>query len=622
MKYIKSFNENMSMAKSIISKKIEGFDKLKNILSKNLGYIGKFTEYLMNENVPISDLELLYNDLLNLRSKGKSIDISNLKYEAVIDKIQEEMNDLSINSFMKKLPSEQKALAKELLSSDYNLLLQVSKKENLNILLKKISRYKTKNELKNALNIFGKDPINSREKILEYAEGSNSTHIIYQSEKLLIIRIDKIEDVQKLGSDTSWCILRKGNWNTYTNGRWQYILYDFDRDELEPEFKIGFTLNKDLTIHAAHDVLDRSVIELLNIIIQKNNINRNDLVYRKESEEIIVTKDTISNINSRTTLNTLAEYSESVSIELIPNLISKIIDLSTGVNMVSKRAEILGKLINKFFSNKEFVTSEDLLNLDSRLLKVFEKVRNFYSKTLKNKYVKSIPDFTLPANVIIASIDMWSDNDLVDYFSKSDMDFIEIPGRHILNSADELGFRRGWTKEYINILSDKINELRNNVDWEKLNPFYKNNFNKNYIILNYVAGNPEKVDNSTIKSLNNNSKMDLAFLIKEPIDLSESSYIRANQINKWAMELIIKKDYEIEVSLDGANAAERLANHLDGYKLKFKISKVYLEKAKSLLANKSPKSKLGEILSKFRKRPKAGDIVTSEDGLISIRILS
>ena len=36
----------------LLVKKMEGFDKLKNLLSKNLGYIGKFTEYLMNENIP------------------------------------------------------------------------------------------------------------------------------------------------------------------------------------------------------------------------------------------------------------------------------------------------------------------------------------------------------------------------------------------------------------------------------------------------------------------------------------------------------------------------------------------------------------------------------------------
>jgi hypothetical protein len=147
MKYLKTF-ENMSMAKSIISKKMEGFDKLKEILAKNLGYIGKFTEYLMNENIPVQDLEVLYKDLLDLKTKQKNLDITNLKYEEVVDKVQDIRNDLSVNSLIQQFPSDQKAFAKELIKSNYNILLQASKKENISALVSKISRYKTKEELK------------------------------------------------------------------------------------------------------------------------------------------------------------------------------------------------------------------------------------------------------------------------------------------------------------------------------------------------------------------------------------------------------------------------------------------------------------------------------------------
>ena len=37
MKYLRTFNENMSLAKSIISKKMDGFEKLKTLLKSNLG---------------------------------------------------------------------------------------------------------------------------------------------------------------------------------------------------------------------------------------------------------------------------------------------------------------------------------------------------------------------------------------------------------------------------------------------------------------------------------------------------------------------------------------------------------------------------------------------------------
>ncbi len=42
-KYDNFVNENMEMAKSIIAKKMDAFDKLKTLLSKNIGYIGIVT---------------------------------------------------------------------------------------------------------------------------------------------------------------------------------------------------------------------------------------------------------------------------------------------------------------------------------------------------------------------------------------------------------------------------------------------------------------------------------------------------------------------------------------------------------------------------------------------------
>lgn len=99
MRYLKTF-ENMALAKSIISKKMDAFDKLKDLLKSNLGYIGKFTEYLMNENIPYIELENLYKDLVDLKSKQKPIEISSLKYEEVVDKIQHSKNDIMVNSLI------------------------------------------------------------------------------------------------------------------------------------------------------------------------------------------------------------------------------------------------------------------------------------------------------------------------------------------------------------------------------------------------------------------------------------------------------------------------------------------------------------------------------------------
>lgn len=276
MKYLKYFKENMDLSKSIISKKMAAYDKLKELMSKNLGYIGKFTEYLMEENISLPDLEKLYKDILNLKSKNHNIDISKMKYEKVVDKIQSINNDLLVKGLINRFPLEQKEIAKSIIEdskSNYNLILQTSKKDNLDVFLSKVSRYKTEDELLNALKIFSKDSFNNREEIIEYVNKSKDSNIVFQNDEIMIVNILDIVDIQKLGSDTSWCILGAGFWKTYTKDRYQFILYDFTKDHFNTEFKIGFTLNNDASIYAAHDILDNACKDSL-----RNVIGRYDLL--------------------------------------------------------------------------------------------------------------------------------------------------------------------------------------------------------------------------------------------------------------------------------------------------------------------------------------------------------
>jgi hypothetical protein len=253
MRYLKTF-ENLNKAKSIISKKMEAFDKLKVLLARNLGYIGKFTEYLMNENIPYDALVELYNQLLDLKSKGQSLDIAELKYEKALDRIQEIKNDSSVRNLTNQFPSEQKNIARQLSSrkDGFNLLLKVSKQADIAAFITKISRYKTSDDLRSALTIFSKERFNQREEVKKYVESSKSI-IALEKDNLVIVQIKSFDDIKKLGSDTSWCILGQSMYNSYTTNRLQFILFDYSKEEFETKFKIGFTLNKNLTIYACHD---------------------------------------------------------------------------------------------------------------------------------------------------------------------------------------------------------------------------------------------------------------------------------------------------------------------------------------------------------------------------------
>jgi hypothetical protein len=624
MKYLKSFNENMSLAKSIIAKKMDGFEKLKVLLKSNLGYIGKFTDYLMNENIPFSDLESLYNDLSDLKTKQKPIDISSLKYEQVIDKIQNTRNDLSVNSLIQQFPSEQKEIARELLKNgnNYNLLLQASKKEDLTALISKIRRYHTKDELTNALKLFGKVAFNDRDQIKEYLKTSKS-NLSFENDDTMVVKVNTLEDIQKLGSDTSWCILGSGMWNSYTKGRYQFIIYDFRKDTFDPFFKIGFTLNKDFSIHAAHNILDKSCQSQLTELISEQGIKFSELIPKVEL--VTITPEMIERINSRTSLTNLQSYADNVSNELILPLIKKFVSVTP--SLTDGKRNLLTQLLNTYFADVEYVTSNDLVKIDPKIEKW-----TLGSKCLKGKRVYEKPEFDsklLNSDVIVKMLDYWKEDSLFSVFSSTSVinNLAKVPG-HWLYSGEEVKFSDDWTKEKVTKVSDKFNEIWNkrksSDKWTSLNDYGKKCFNLVYVILNYVLDRKEVVDQEAISNLSTNDKVEYAYLLKMPIDLSvgKDNYFR--EINKWAVPLVVKKDYpDVRLYLDKPSTIALVDKLIDN-QLYFRSSKSQKDNFLYRIRNlqDSPgKKKIIDTIAKFPRTARVGNKVTSDDGKITIELI-
>jgi len=624
MKYLKTF-ENMSLAKSIISKKMEAFDKLKELLKSNLGYIGKFTEYLMNENIPYTELEELYKNLIDLKNKQKQIDISSLRYEEVLDKISIVKNDLTINSLISKFPSEQKNIARELIkdTDGYNLVLKAASSHKLDILLTKISRYHSKSELKTALSLFSKESMNDREKIKEFLKNSKSA-IVYENDNIMIVKVDNLSDIQKLGSDTSWCILRQSMWSHYTSGRYQYILYDFTKDDWDPKFKIGFTLNKDYSVHAAHDILDSGCSTYLNNFMQNNEIKYSSLI--PKSEVIEITNDMIQGLRKSSKVSLLTQYSDNMKLEQIPTFLKKLVDISTdsygSITFGESKLEIVKNCLNRYFSNKTYVTINDLTEIDSRIAK---NIKNFQSKNsgiLKRKVVGTYPIFNereLDSSISIKMLEIWKEEDLVEAFGTDLTYLVKIPANSwSFGRVEELRFSDGWDKEKIEAISNKINEIYKKGTWKSTFSDKKSkqlNFIKNYVILNYTIGREETVDKNAINSLTEDCKLEYAYLLKMPIDLSKCYYIRS--INKWTVPLIIKKDYDdVFIYIESIGSISSLVEHLEGYKLKFKLSKSNFSRYTMGTTSKVMK----DLLSKFKVKRRVGDVVKTDDEKISITL--
>lgn len=534
------------------------FDKLKNLLSKNLGYIGKFTEYLLHENIKYEDLVELYNQILDLKSKNTTIDISKLSYEEALDKIQDINSDLQVNGLISQFPGEQKRFSKDILdksswdySSNYNILLKVSKKEDVRTFISKVSRYKSKEELLKALKVFSKDANNSREQVKELLKNMKS-EVVFENNKILIVRVDEIEDVKILGSDTSWCILGQSMWNRYTKGRLQYIIYDYERDEYDPIFKIGFTLNKDGSIHAAHDILDNSSSDILRKTFSRNQLEFTNIVPR--TKEIEPTD--ISNINSKTGVDSLKQLLEDIPVEnkeTIMELLVKLFDIfgymrksKNGVvnrDITTSKTNILIKLINKYFYGISVIKIDDFISLDERVLK-YIKERDLLSDRLVDP---SKFKFKLNSNALSVNLDLCSDQAIIDS-NFSIHDFVKYGNKDYTKPIPDDKLEKDRT--VLNKMCDRLNKIyrEDKVTYGDSNRvgIRKDPFAIRMAFLNAILGRKEdcpdydKIVNSIISS---ETKSYYPGLFSDKIDISDANIKFDNSNNKFPIDMIEVKDY-------------------------------------------------------------------------------
>lgn len=593
-KYDGFINESMDQAKSLIAKKMAAFDKLKNLLSKNLGYIGKFTEYLLNENIKYEDLVELYNQILDLKSKNATIDISKLSYEKALDKIQDINNDLQVNSLISQFPSEQKKFAKEILkksnnnwdhSTNYNIFLKVSKKEDVKTFISKVSRYKTQDELLKALKVFSKDAQNSREQVKELLSNMKS-EVVFENDKILVVRVEEIDDIKILGSDTSWCILGQGMWNRYTKNRIQYIVYDYNRDEFDPKFKIGFTLNKDGSVHAAHDILDNSANSVLKETFEKNNLKYKDVLPRVKEIE---TAD-INSISSKTGVESLKQLADDIPIdnkEVISSLIVRLFDVfgyrrpsKTGIinkEITTSRTNILTKLINKYFNGISAITPDNFKGLNERILMYVKEKRIMWDRFVDpTKF-----NFSLNSDALSVNLDLCPDQAIVD--SNFGMhDFTKYGTKDYTKPIPDDKLEKG--RDVLNKLCDRMFKIYkedkvvyNDGKGTSSVGVRKDTFETRMAFLSAILGRKEECPDfdKIASNVSPSTKSYYPGLFSKYIDLSET-YIKFDNMNvNFPIDLIEVKDYpesKVYISKYGLlNQIPKLLEHLKGKQLTLNV---------------------------------------------------
>jgi len=224
--------------------------QLKNILSSNLGYLGKFTEWLFKDNT-ITFLEDIYKMIKNV---GLDKDINSFETaEDLYDYLTDKKFNTKVNQIINSLPSR----SRNLVNQDLKDLIK-NNIDNSNSIKdfysKKGGRYKNiKDLIKDTksliLNLQGEWNPES----IDYKEGE----LIYKDSNTLILWIDDYNRSCDLGSK-HWCISTSEDmFKGYTKGfKKQYFIYDFTKDISDKKSMIGATIDmngKPTDIHYKDD---------------------------------------------------------------------------------------------------------------------------------------------------------------------------------------------------------------------------------------------------------------------------------------------------------------------------------------------------------------------------------
>lgn len=208
-------NENIQKARAVLrqaglNQNDPRFVRLRALLSNNLGYIGKFTEWMVLNKVSYEQLESLFNRIKD-RRLSKPIDQFNTP-EEVIDEIIRKKSDSDIHQMLNAIPSKTREFIQE--CDDFNnlenFLIQHADKKDLIIdfFSKKGGRYGDEDEYEVIENI-----IDDLEKVIDsksisdiskLSKNSNDIKFVLEDDDMLIVAVN-YEGIQEVGSGY-WCI--------------------------------------------------------------------------------------------------------------------------------------------------------------------------------------------------------------------------------------------------------------------------------------------------------------------------------------------------------------------------------------------------------------------------------
>lgn len=220
----------------------------------------------------ISNFIERYPQLISKLSKGNIIpydgqygmiqltqEIHQLSCQKRVDVVLNQFNT-SQKKLLKALPKDSKII------SSFSKFDQLSKAKQRNF-IRKVSTIEDVNEILNQLSFVVSNHFNwDKKSILDYlnnVEGLNY-EIVVEKENLLLLDVKDYDTIKRIGKTTNWCISKnKTYWRNYMNerDRKQYVLIDLGQKEDSENSIIGFTVQKNHGIVAAHSFTNKNMLQ-------------------------------------------------------------------------------------------------------------------------------------------------------------------------------------------------------------------------------------------------------------------------------------------------------------------------------------------------------------------------
>ena len=283
--------ENVQQSKKIlkelnIPETNEEYVELREILKRNIGYLGKFTEWLFNYDISLEELEELYKKVREIRKLDKPLDSFESPYE-LLNYIKSRESDMKLNQIIKSIPSRNRRLVNQKLK-DF-LLKNIEYSEYIKDLYsKKSGGYRSVDDF---IKLTSRNINNIKSGWTAEAIKYEESEVVYRDNITLILDIPNYERSCVLGT-TYWCIsTNERHWDKHTTDfNKQYFIYDFSETIGDKRSLIGVTIQPDGSIESSHyrdntELKNHDEIkDLLKFLLPSG---KSDILSRMEPNDII-----------------------------------------------------------------------------------------------------------------------------------------------------------------------------------------------------------------------------------------------------------------------------------------------------------------------------------------------